>query len=89
MTEHFRRYLAVKANNPGMLFAFRVGDFYEFYGEDAEAAAVALEITLTHRDCGTAGDLAMAGVPYHSVEKYIARLLEKGIKVALCKDLPA
>ena len=56
--------------------------------EDAEVAANALEITLTRRDCGSAGRVAMAGVPYHSVEKYLACLLEKGFRVALCEDLP-
>ena len=69
-----------------MLLAMRVGDFYEFYGEDAESAAGALEITLTAREDG-GNRLAMAGVPFHSVEKYLARLLAKGIKVALCDQL--
>ena len=56
----------------GVLLAMRVGDFYEFYGEDAETAATALEITLTGREDGENGRIAMAGVPFHSVEKYLA-----------------
>ena len=82
-----QQYFAAKAEHPGVLLAMRVGDFYEFYGKDAELAAGALEITLTGREDGTNGRIAMAGVPYHSVEKYLARLLQKGMKVALCDQL--
>lgn len=82
-----QQYFAVKAEHPGVLLAMRVGDFYEFYGEDAETAAGALEITLTGREDGGNGRIPMAGVPYHSVEKYLARLLQKGLKVALCDQL--
>ena len=70
-----------------MLLAMRVGDFYEFYGDDAETAAAALEITLTSKGDGDNGKVAMAGVPFHSVEKYLARLLQKGHKVAICDQL--
>ncbi|CAN5720506.1 DNA mismatch repair protein MutS [soil metagenome] len=82
-----RQYFAVKAEHPGVLLAMRVGDFYEFYGEDAEIAANALEITLTGREDGSNGRIPMAGVPFHSVEKYLARLVAKGIKVALGDQL--
>jgi DNA mismatch repair protein MutS len=81
-----RQYFAAKAEHPGVLLAMRVGDFYEFYGEDAEIAAKAIEITLTGRDDGGTR-IPMAGVPYHSVEKYLARLIQKGHKVALCDQL--
>jgi DNA mismatch repair protein MutS len=67
--------------------AMRVGDFYEFYGEDAEAAAATLEITLTGREDGSNGRVSMAGVPFHSVEKYLARLVQAGHKVALCDQV--
>lgn len=67
--------------------AMRVGDFYEFYGEDAETAARALEITLTGREDGGNGRVAMAGVPFHSVERYLARLVQQGFKVALCDQM--
>ena len=82
-----QQYFSAKAEYPGVLLAMRVGDFYEFYGEDAELAAAALEITLTGREDGSNGRIPMAGVPYHSVEKYLARLLQKGMKVALCDQL--
>lgn len=81
-----QQYFRAKEEHPGVLLAMRVGDFYEFYGEDAESAAAALEITLTARDDG--GErMPMAGVPYHSVEKYLAKLLQKGLKVAICDQL--
>ncbi len=82
-----QQYFRIRAEHPGVLLAMRIGDFYEFYGEDAEIAASALEITLTGREDGDNGRIPMAGVPFHSVEKYLARLLQKGIKVALCEQL--
>ena len=82
-----QQYFRAKEEHPGVLLAMRVGDFYEFYGEDAERAAQALEITLTGREDGENGRISMAGVPYHSVEKYLARLVAQGIKVALCDQL--
>jgi DNA mismatch repair protein MutS len=82
-----RQYFATKERYPGVLLAMRVGDFYEFYGEDAETAARALQITLTGREDGPNGKVAMAGVPFHSVEKYLARLIQSGFKVALCDQV--
>ena len=82
-----QQYFSAKAEHPGVLLAMRVGDFYEFYGDDAETAASALEITLTSKGDGENGKVAMAGVPYHAVEKYLARLLQKGHKVAICDQL--
>ena len=82
-----RQYFEAKDANPGVLMAIRVGDFYEFYGEDAETAARTLEITLTGREDGSNGRLPMAGVPYHAVEKYLARLVAAGFKVAICEQL--
>lgn len=81
-----QQYFRIKAEHPGVLLAMRVGDFYEFYGSDAEDAAGALEITLTGREDG-GNRIPMAGVPFHSVEKYLARLVAKGFKVALCDQL--
>jgi DNA mismatch repair protein MutS len=81
-----RQYFATKERYPGTLLAMRVGDFYEFYGEDAETAARDLQITLTSRDDG--GErMPMAGVPFHSVEKYLAKLVSLGHKVALCDQV--
>lgn len=82
-----RQYFQAKQAHPGVLVAMRVGDFYEFYGEDAVKAAGALEITLTGREDGGNGRIPMAGVPFHSVEKYLARLLKSGLRVALCDQL--
>lgn len=82
-----RQYFEHKAERPDALLAMRVGDFYEFYGEDAETAAATLEITLTAREDGKNGRISMAGVPFHSVEKYLARLIQAGHKVALCDQV--
>lgn len=86
-TPMLQQYFKAKAERPDVLMAMRVGDFYEFYGDDAETAAQALEITLTGREDGSNGRISMAGVPFHSVEKYLARLVAKGFKVALCDQL--
>src|SRR5579862_1025686 len=86
-TPMLQQYFAAKAEHPGVLLAMRVGDFYEFYGDDATVAAQDLEITLTGREDGGNGRVPRAGVPFHSVEKYLARLLAKGLKVALCDQL--
>lgn len=86
-TPMLQQYFSAKAEHPGVLLAMRVGDFYEFYGDDAEMAAAALEITLTSKGDGENGRVAMAGVPFHAVEKYLARLLQKGHKVAICDQL--
>jgi DNA mismatch repair protein MutS len=82
-----QQYARAKEQHPGALVAMRVGDFYEFYGEDAEEAARLLEITLTGREDGGAGRVAMAGVPFHAVEKYLARLVKLGRRVALCEQV--
>jgi DNA mismatch repair protein MutS len=86
-TPMLQQYFSAKAEHPGVLLAMRVGDFYEFYGDDAETAAASLEITLTSKGDGENGKVAMAGVPFHAVEKYLARLLQKGHKVAICDQL--
>ena len=88
-TPMMQQYFAAKAAHPDAIVAMRVGDFYEFYGEDAEVAARELEITLTGREDGENGRIPMAGVPFHSVEKYLARLVANGVKVALCDQLEA
>lgn len=82
-----QQYFRAKESHPGVLVAMRVGDFYEFYGEDAEVAASALEITLTGREDGKNGRIAMAGVPFHAIEKYLARLVQSGHRVALCDQV--
>ncbi|MBL8060383.1 MAG: DNA mismatch repair protein MutS [Chthonomonas sp.] len=86
-TPMLQQYFQAKEAHPGVLMAMRVGDFYEFYGDDATLAAEILQITLTGRDDGPNGRIAMAGVPFHSVEKYLARLVASGQKVALCDQV--
>jgi DNA mismatch repair protein MutS len=86
-TPMLQQYFRAKEAHPGVLMAMRVGDFYEFYGEDAETAARVLEITLTGREDGKNGRISMAGVPFHSVEKYLAQLVKAGHRVALCDQV--
>jgi DNA mismatch repair protein MutS len=82
-----QQYFRLKAENPDVLLAMQVGDFYEFYGEDAEIAARELEIVLTGREDGTNGRIPMAGVPIHAYERYIAKLVQKGYRVAICDQI--
>ncbi|MCC6597975.1 MAG: DNA mismatch repair protein MutS [Alphaproteobacteria bacterium] len=80
------QYLAIKARYPGVLLFYRMGDFYELFFEDAEAAAEILDITLTKRGKSDGDDIPMCGVPYHSYEPYLARLIRAGRKVAICEQ---
>lgn len=82
-----RQYMDIKAQNEDSILFFRVGDFYEMFFEDAETASEELEIVLTGKDCGLEERAPMCGVPYHSCEGYIARLVEKGHKVAVCEQV--
>jgi len=84
-----RQYLDVKGRNPGSILFFRLGDFYEMFDEDARIASRELDLVLTTRDKSSDEDerIPMCGVPYHSVEPYIARLIAKGYKVAMCEQL--
>lgn len=88
LTPMMRQYFDVKAERPDIVLLMRVGDFYEAYGEDAELLSRELEITLTGRDDKLAGmRIPMAGVPYHALERYAARLIGKGFKVAICDQV--
>jgi len=84
-----RQYREIKAQYPDTILFFRLGDFYEMFEDDARLASKELELTLTTRDRGKAEEeqIPMCGVPYHSSEAYIARLLQKGIKVAICEQM--
>ncbi len=84
-----RQYWAAKRAHPDCVVFFRMGDFFEIFGEDAERAAPILEIALTSRPFGRAGRVAMCGVPHHSVAPYARKLIEAGIKVALCDQVEA
>ncbi len=81
------QYQATKAAHPGTLLFFRMGDFYELFFEDAEAAAPALDIALTRRGQHAGQDIPMCGVPVHSAESYLERLIRAGFKVAICEQV--
>ena len=87
LTPMMQQYFDIKENCKDCLLFFRLGDFYEMFFEDALIASKALEITLTGRDCGLPERAPMCGVPYHSAEAYINRLIEKGYKVAICEQV--
>ncbi|MGN0584441.1 MAG: DNA mismatch repair protein MutS [Ruminococcus sp.] len=82
-----RQYVSVKEANPDCILFYRLGDFYEMFFDDAVEMARVLELTLTGRDCGLPERAPMCGVPYHSVDIYLKRLVEKGYKVAICEQL--
>ena len=86
LTPMMRQYLELKEQNPDALLFFRLGDFYEMFFEDAVTASRELELTLTGRDCGLAERAPMCGVPWHSVDGYIARLIGRGFKVAIAEQ---
>lgn len=81
-----RQYLDIKQQNKDSLLFFRVGDFYEMFFDDAKTASEELDLVLTGKDCGLEERAPMCGVPYHSCEGYIARLIEKGYRVAICEQ---
>jgi len=87
MTPMMRQYLDMKDKYPGMILFFRLGDFYEMFFEDAKLVSRELELTLTGKSCGMDERAPMCGVPFHSAETYINRLIEKGYKVAICEQM--
>ena len=86
-TPMMAQYKAMKAENPGALLFFRLGDFYELFFEDAETAAPLLDIALTRRGQADGADVPMCGVPVHSAEAYLERLIRHGKKVAICEQV--
>ncbi|BCK84177.1 DNA mismatch repair protein MutS [Pusillibacter faecalis] len=92
LTPMMRQYLEIKKDNPDSILFFRLGDFYEMFDEDARTASRELDLTLTSRDHGKHAKPAeeripMCGIPYHASEAYIARLIAKGYKVAICEQM--
>ena len=88
LTPMMRQYNKIKLENPGVLLFFRLGDFYEMFYEDAVVASRELEITLTSRNTDKKGNpIPMCGIPYHSVNSYLAKLLKRGFKVAICEQV--
>ncbi len=82
-----RQYKEIKQQNQDCILLFRLGDFYEMFFDDALTVSQELDLTLTGRDCGEEEKAPMCGVPFHSVESYIGRLISKGYKVAMCDQL--
>lgn len=86
-TPMMQQYLRIKADYPDMLLFYRMGDFYELFFDDARKAAQLLDLTLTHRGQSADKPIPMAGVPWHAVENYLARLIKKGESVAICEQI--
>ncbi|MBL8482939.1 MAG: DNA mismatch repair protein MutS, partial [Rhodocyclaceae bacterium] len=82
-----QQYLRFKTQHPDLLLFFRMGDFYELFYEDAERAARLLDITLTRRGQSNGQPIPMAGVPFHAVEQYLARLVKLGVSVVICDQI--
>jgi len=86
-TPMMQQYLRIKAQHPDMLLFYRMGDFYELFYEDARRAARLLDITLTQRGQSAGEPIPMAGVPYHAVDNYLARLIKLGESIAICEQI--
>lgn len=86
-TPMMQQYLRIKAEHPDILLFYRMGDFYELFFDDAREAAKLLDITLTARGQSAGSPIPMAGVPYHAADTYLARLLRKGMSVAICEQI--
>lgn len=86
-TPLMKQYYAFKAKYPEAMLLFRVGDFYETYGEDAVKSAGILGIVLTRRSNGSASDVELAGFPHHALDTYLPKLVRAGLKVAICEQL--
>ncbi|MBK8064575.1 MAG: DNA mismatch repair protein MutS [Betaproteobacteria bacterium] len=82
-----QQYLRIKAEHPNILVFYRMGDFYELFYDDAEKAARLLDITLTSRGASAGQPIRMAGVPQHSLEQYLAKLVKLGVSVAICEQI--
>ena len=86
-TPMMQQYLKLKAENPDILLFYRMGDFYELFYDDAKKAAALLDISLTKRGQSAGNPIPMAGVPYHAVEGYLAKLVQLGEPVAICEQV--
>ena len=82
-----KQYNTIKTKYPDAMLLFRVGDFYETFGEDAKKAAKVLGITLTKRGAGSDSETALAGFPHHSLNTYLPKLVKAGMRVAICDQL--
>ncbi len=86
-TPMMQQYLRIKAEHPNTLLFYRMGDFYELFYDDAKKASQILDITLTSRGQSAGVPIAMAGIPYHAAEGYLAKLLRHGESVAICEQI--
>ncbi len=86
-TPMMQQYLETKKEYPDCILFYRLGDFYEMFFDDALTASKELEITLTGKNCGMEERAPMCGVPYHAVEGYLNKLVQKGYKVAICEQM--
>ncbi len=82
-----QQYLRIKRRYPQAIVFFRLGDFYETFDEDAKLTSRELEIVLTSREMGKGHRVPMAGIPYHALDNYLARLINRGYKVAICEQV--
>jgi DNA mismatch repair protein MutS len=87
LTPMLQQYLDIKSNYPDSILFFRMGDFYEMFYNDAEIASKILDIALTSRDKDANGKIPMCGIPYHSAENYLAKLISSGKKIAICEQV--
>ena len=87
ITPMMQQYLSVKEQYPNAILFYRLGDFYEMFFDDAKLVSRELELTLTGKDCGLSERAPMCGVPYHAVDTYLQKLIEKGYKVAICEQM--
>ena len=87
LTPMMQQYMETKKQYSDCILFYRLGDFYEMFFDDAITASKELEITLTGKNCGLEERAPMCGVPYHSVDSYLNRLVEKGYKVAICEQV--
>ncbi|MFW6210982.1 MAG: DNA mismatch repair protein MutS, partial [bacterium] len=88
-TPMMKQYLEIKSRNKDAILFFRMGDFYEMFGDDAKTASGVLQIALTSRNTGAGREnkLPMCGVPYHAANAYIYKLINSGYKVAVCEQV--
>ena len=86
-TPMMRQYLEIKNKNSDILLLYRMGDFYECFFEDAVLVSKDLELTLTHKEAGALGHVPMAGIPAKALDSYVAKLIEKGHKIAICDQM--
>lgn len=86
-TPMMRQYLRIKAEHPGDLLLYRIGDFYETFGEDAKTASRVLGIALTKKHIGNGQTMPLAGIPYHALDNYLGRLVRAGLRIAICEQI--